>query len=86
LNLLQSQIDVGDKLEDIAGWLEMSSDSLSEDSCLFDIDQCNDGFTVQFWLFIVECTPQVRSKQFMFCKICEIVLYQYVLIIKSTLN
>ena len=59
---LQSEIEAGYKLEEVTGWLEMDLDSFPSESCLFDIDQCNDGFTVQFWLYIRECNSEVRNR------------------------
>ena len=59
-NDLESQIDERYKLETLAGWLEIDSETLPGNSCFFDTAECPEGFTIQFWFKTVECTEQVR--------------------------
>ncbi|XP_078481048.1 uncharacterized protein LOC144742552 [Ciona intestinalis] len=42
----------GEDLETRAGWLELDTTSIT---CLHNIDLCEDGFTIQFWLLVHEC-------------------------------
>ena len=58
-NNLQSKLDDGYKLEEVSGWLEIGRESFPANSCLFDVMECTDGFTIQFWFKTIECNAQV---------------------------
>ena len=58
---IKSLLESGRKLDTVVGWLEMTPETFEKESCLFDVNQCHDGFTIQFWLKVHECKTIVSK-------------------------
>ena len=58
-NDIKSLLDVGHEIDTVAGWLELDSEAYGSNTCLFDITQCDEGISLEFWLKVYNCETEV---------------------------